>query len=111
MEIYILKGRVFENEYTETVIIYDQMEEKSKTYMGHHKKINKDRIGVVETGSFLGSFQIVLTDIEDIPAARKNLKDAVHEYNQKQFTEYQEKMIALEKHSLESEVKLKYENE
>ncbi|MGG1659445.1 hypothetical protein [Brevibacillus sp. NRS-1366] len=94
MNIYIVKGRAEVEGYIERVDVLENMEEKEKTYVGNGKRISKDKVGNLDGGMIIGSFEVVLLDEEDIPVARKMIKDRIV---LEKTLEYQKLKTTLEK--------------
>jgi hypothetical protein len=107
LKLYIVKGMLFYDKYDEVVEILDDMEEKQKCYVRNGKRINKNKIGVLEEGLFKGSYKIVLIDKNEVQNARKKIKEKIWQNKMKELETIQKEIQALENHHLESEIRFK----
>lgn len=107
MDLYIVRGKAFVGKYIEQIECLDGMDETPKCYVGLGKKIHKNKINQLENGTTIGSFQMIVTDKENINEARKQIKERVYQYNLKEFQRYQEAVKAIQEHDLSQEVKIR----
>ena len=107
MDIYIIKGNAIMGEYSESIHLLDEMEDKPKSYVGLGRKISKNKIGKLEEGNAYGVFQIILDDKGGIPEARKRIKEKVYEYNLKEYLKYKSVVESFSNYDIEKEIKIK----
>ncbi|GAA4880307.1 hypothetical protein GCM10023310_70620 [Paenibacillus vulneris] len=107
MNIYIVSGRSMFGEYTEVVDVFEDMEEKPKSYVCVGTRIDKNKIGKVEESRFIGSYQIALVDSNEIAVARRTIKEKVRQYHQNEFDKTKIALDAIDRHSLNSDIKFR----
>lgn len=103
--IYLVRGKGYYDEYREIIRIFENMNEKAKSYVGLGKRINKDKINKVQEGMFKGSFEIYLTNEAKINEARKIIKEKVIKYHRERYEDEKNTLDSLEKHSLDIDIK------
>lgn len=107
MDIYIVKAMSGSDGYRDSVSHLDNMKETKLSYSGNGRVIRKAKIGVLEEGSFYGSFKIAVTSKDDIHEARERLRDKVYRYNANLMTKYTEYAASAMSYSLEdNEIKI-----
>lgn len=110
MELYLVRGSFYhsyrendETTYREAIHTY-QVEEKPKSYVGKHMRVNKTEIGSLRP-SFSGeSYEMYVTSESDIPEARRLVKAEVMKNVADKLNRYRDLFNALEKHDLDSPV-------
>ncbi|MGG1659439.1 hypothetical protein [Brevibacillus sp. NRS-1366] len=107
MIIYLVSGAVVIDEYQEKVVVLEDMEEKPKSYVGNGKRIDKNKIGLIEQGMHYDEYRIALLDKESIQDAREKIKKMVLKYHQGQLENYQKSVKAVINHDLTSEIKFR----
>lgn len=100
--LYLVKGNGYWDEYKEIIRIFEDMEEKSKSYVGLGRRINKDKINKVQEGAQRGSYEIFVNDEDKIKEARKIVKERVVKYHREKYEDEKNILDSLEKHSLDS---------
>ena len=106
MIIYRVSTRAIFGEYIELVKVFNKMEEKPNSYIGHKKRIDKKKIGKIHEGSLRGSYYIDVLDEKEIPQAREQLKETIYPFIKKELENAQKQMDAYLKHDLDSEIEL-----
>ena len=109
MNIYKVEATVKRGEYVEHVTVISDVTEKPKSYSKSGKIINKSKVNAVNTGLFRDEFETYVLTEEEIPHARKQLKEAVERKIKEAWEIAQENMAAFESHTFEKEVKRKCE--
>ncbi|MGG3890287.1 hypothetical protein [Metabacillus fastidiosus] len=105
MNIYLIKGRVDCQGYSEIVRVMENMEEKPKSFVGLGCRIDKSKIGRLEEGTFREQYQVYLTDKQEINAARKMIKEKIMAITKEKFERVKEELEHLNSHTLDSEIK------
>lgn len=107
MDLYIVKGRVSFGEYLEVVEVFENMEEKPKSYVGYSRQFDKSKIGVLKEGMVKGSYQVLLINNEQISDARKSIKNMILEDKMNELEKLNKELSAIKQHSLDSNIKFR----
>ena len=105
MEIYLVKGYLsysYDN-YMETVTVFE-MDEKPKSYVAKHTRVNKSEIGIIQQHLSGSSYKVYVTSKADVEIARRQIKEKIQEYIDRELQKYQNWSNALAKHTLDSPV-------
>lgn len=109
MNIYKVEATVRRGEYIEHVTVIKDVTEKPKSYSKSGTTINKSKVNTVHTGLFRDEFETYVLTEEEIPEARKQLKEAVERKVKEAWEIAQENREAFQSHTFEREVKKKLE--